>query len=119
MKTMIAYCGLACDTCPIHLATLEQDFSRQQTMREAVAEQCSRYYGIKQTAEDITDCDGCRSGTGRMFSGCYKCEIRKCAIQKNIESCAFCSDYACENIKKHFLLDPGTQTRLEEIRRTN
>ncbi|GEM_PF-4584473 len=25
MKTMIAYCGLNCETCPIHLATIEQD----------------------------------------------------------------------------------------------
>lgn len=44
MEIMLAYCGLTCDSCPIHLATLEQDKSRQQTMRESIAEQCSCGY---------------------------------------------------------------------------
>ena len=113
---MIAYCGLACENCPIHLASLEQDKSRQQTTRESIAEQCSKHYGMNLQTEDITDCDGCRANTGRLFTGCLNCEIRKCANYKNIENCAYCNDYACEKLKKHFSLDPGAQTRLEEIR---
>ena len=119
MEKMIAYCGLKCDTCPIHLATLEQDRSHQQTMRKSIVEKCSMHYGMNLQPEDITDCDGCRANTGRLFSGCLNCEIRKCAIEKNIESCAYCSDYACEILKKHFSLDPSAQTRLEEIRQAN
>ena len=99
---MIAYCGLKCDSCPIHLATLEQDKSQQQTMRASIAEQCKRLYGMDLQLMDITDCDGCRAGTGRLFSGCLNCEIRKCAIEKKIESCTSCSDYACELLKNHF-----------------
>ena len=63
MVTMIAYCGLKCDSCPIHLATFEKDKPRQQTMREAIAEQCSKHYGMNLNPEDITDCDGCRANT--------------------------------------------------------
>jgi len=33
---MIAYCGLACDTCPVHLATLEVDLSRQKEKWESI-----------------------------------------------------------------------------------
>jgi hypothetical protein len=113
---MIAYCGLICDTCPIHLATIEPDESRRHTMRVSIAEQCTNYYGLNFRPEDITDCDGCCSATGRMFSGCSKCEIRKCAILRAIENCAFCEDYACDKLKAHFALDPGAQHRLEEIR---
>jgi len=113
---MIAYCGLTCDSCPIHLATLEQDKSRQRTMRESIAEQCSKVYGMNLQPKDITDCDGCRADTGRLFSGCFNCEVRKCASLKNIESCAYCSYYACENLREHFSHDPGSQIRLEEIR---
>ncbi|WP_407933795.1 DUF3795 domain-containing protein [Draconibacterium orientale] len=51
-----------------------------------------------------------------MFSACLKCEIRKCASEKNLDSCAFCSNYACEPLEKLFSLDPGAQIRLEEIR---
>lgn len=116
MDIMIAYCGLACDSCPIHLATLEPDKSRQQILRKSIAEECSKHYGMNLQAEDISDCDGCRANTGRLFSGCYQCEIRKCAILRNIESCAYCCDYACETLRKHFSLDPEAKTRLENIR---
>ena len=119
MDTMVAYCGLTCDSCPIHLATLEQDKSRQKTMRESIAEQCNKIYKMNLQFNDISDCDGCRNNTGRLFSGCMNCEIRKCAIEKNIESCAFCGDYACELLKKHFLLDSNAKTRLDNIRQAD
>ena len=116
---MVAYCGLSCDSCPIHLATLEQDHSRKKTMRESIVEQCNKHYGMSLQFRDITDCDGCRANTGRLFSGCLNCEIRKCAGEKNIESCAYCNQYACELLKKHFLLDPNARTRLDKIRQVD
>jgi hypothetical protein len=116
---MIVYCGLGCDSCSIHLATLEQDQSRQQTMRESIAGQLTKHYGIKTHPKDVNDCDGCLADTGNIFSGCLKCELRKCAVQKNIKSCAYCGDYACEKLMQHFMLDPGAKARLEEIRRKN
>lgn len=116
METLLAYCGLRCDTCPIHLATLEQDVFQQQAMRRSIAEQCSALYGRNLQPEDITDCDGCRATTERIFSACFICEIRKCARGKKMDSCAFCSNYACEPLVKLFSLDPGAKIRLEEIR---
>lgn len=119
MESMIAYCGLECDSCPIHLATLELDKSLQQSMRELIAEQCSKLYGMNLKPEEITDCDGCLANSGRLFSGCLNCEIRRCAGQKNIGSCAYCSDYACEKLRQHFLLEPGAQARLQKIGQSN
>ena len=116
METMMAYCGLRCDTCPVYLATFEQDKNQQQTMRESIAKQCSELYGTDLRTEDITDCDGCRPNKGRIFSGCLNCEVRKCARQRNIDSCAFCCDYSCEALEKLFALDPDAKIRLEEIR---
>ena len=116
---MIAYCGLACDSCPIHLATLEKNISHQAEMRVLIAEELSKIYGTTPKPEIITDCDGCRVYNGRLFTGCADCEIRKCAILKNVINCAYCSDYACEKLKKHFAIDPGAQDRLEEIRKKN
>jgi hypothetical protein len=116
MEKITAYCGLACDSCLILLATLEQDESQQQTMRESIAEKCSAIYGMSLKPEDITDCDGCRSNTGRIFSGCLSCGIRTCAIERNLSSCAYCNEYACVKLQKHFELDPQAQIRLEEIR---
>lgn len=119
METMIAYCGLDCGNCPIHLATLEQDKIRQHAMRETIAGQLYKFYGIESLPENINDCDGCRANTGRIFTGCWQCEIRQCANPKNIESCAFCADYSCDKLNNHFLLDPAAQSRLEEMRKAN
>jgi hypothetical protein len=85
-------------------------------MRVAIAEECYEQYGMKMQPEDINDCDGCCANTGRIFSGCLTCEVRKCAMSKNLKSCAYCSDYICKKLKERLLLDPDAQRRLEELR---
>jgi hypothetical protein len=117
MNKMLAYCGLACDSCPIHLATFEKDKSRQQEMRVSIASFISEHYQMSLKVEDITDCDGCGANTGRLFSQCRNCEIRKCAIHRDIESCAHCPDYACDKLTELFSRDPAAQAHLEELRR--
>ncbi len=116
MNKMMAYCGLECVSCPIYLATYEKDSVRRQEMRISIARICREKYGMDLQAEDITDCDGCRSDTGRIFSGCLSCEIRKCAIERVLESCAYCTDYACDKLKDFFSRDPGAQANLERLR---
>lgn len=113
---MLAYCGLGCDTCPIHLATLEQDKSKQLIMRVAIAKIFSDHYGMNLQPKDINDCDGCRSETGRLFSGCRSCEIRNCAVERKLDSCAFCGEYACDKLRKFFESEPDAQKRLEALR---
>ena len=115
----IAYCGLECETCPIHLATMEKNDSVKARMRIEIAEQLASIYKTTPKPGIITDCDGCKAIDGRLFTGCTDCEIRKCAILKKVTNCAYCSDYACDKLNRHFVIDPGAQARLEEIRRKN
>jgi hypothetical protein len=115
METEIGYCGLACGSCPIHLATLEKEPARQIGMRIEIAEQLSRIYGTTPKPEIITDCDGCKNNNERLFTPCADCKIRNCAIEKNIINCAYCSDFVCEKLEKHYKFDPGSKDRLEEI----
>lgn len=119
MNNTIAYCGLNCETCPIHVATLEQNQPRQKTMRTSIAEVCKEQYGMNLSPEEITDCDGCRADTGRLFPGCLSCEIRKCASHRNLETCAQCTAYACDKLNALFHRDPDAQIRLEEIRKNH
>ena len=112
----IAYCGLDCQTCPIHVATLELDESKRQGMRTSIAKFCSEQYGMNLSPEDVNDCDGCRANTGRLFSGCLYCEIRACAMNRKLETCAYCDDYICEKLQKHFKIESSAQTRLQELR---
>ena len=117
MNTMLAYCGLECESCPIHLATLEKDIFHKAEMRVMIAEELSKIYGTTPKPEIITDCDGCKVSNGRLFTGCADCEIRNCAIMKNLINCAYCSEYACEKLKKHYVIDQVAQKRLDEIRK--
>jgi len=102
MDKVISYCGLICETCPIYLATREQDEEKRYKMRVC-------------KPEDVTDCDGCKAESGRLFSGSRNCEIRKCATGKDIENCAHCNQYACERIEKFFATDPDARVRLDAI----
>ena len=116
MEPILAYCGLDCETCPIHLATIEKDKNIQFEMRKSIAKKCSEVYNIEMLPEEITDCDGCKANTGRFFNGCNECSIQKCAITKTFESCGLCDVFPCEILEQHFLYDPSSKTRLEEVR---
>jgi hypothetical protein len=117
LEDKVAFCGLTCTGCPIHLATIEQDKTKKRMMRDSIAVQMARFYGTKPKVDDIDDCDGCTAETGRLFSGCSKCEIRKCAILQNVKNCAFCNDYACEKLDQIFQHEKRAKDKLDEIRR--
>jgi hypothetical protein len=85
-------------------------------MRAEIARQINDLYKENLKAEDVTDCDGCKTEGGRLFSASRKCEIRKCAGQKGIENCAHCNECACERLEKLFATDPDAKKRLDAIR---
>lgn len=116
MAEKLAFCGLTCSGCPIHLATIEEDKTRKRIMRETIAIQMASFYGTKPNVDEIDDCDGCTEA-GRLFSGCAKCEIRKCGLTRGVENCAWCVDFACEKLNQIFLHEPGARERLTEIRK--
>jgi hypothetical protein len=116
---MIAYCGLNCVTCPIYLATRETDPKKQRRMREQIVIAIKKYLGEGKRVEDITDCDGCKAQGGRLYSDCRRCQIRKCASEKGLENCAYCSEYACQKLSKFFDsedMEGKAKKRLDEIK---
>ncbi len=117
MNKTISYCGLICKNCTIYLASGETDKSKKQEMINNVISLCKEHYGINYKYEDINDCDGCKSEGGRIFFGCRNCKIRKCAIEKDIENCANCSEYACNDLLELFKTDSNAKIRLDEIRK--
>ena len=112
----MAYCGLTCSTCPIYLATRQEDPGEQARMRDEILRLCQEQYGLSYTFEDITDCDGCHSEGKRLFSACQACPIRNCAREKKLENCAVCPEYACEKLESFFVSEPDARSRLEAIR---
>ena len=116
MTQMIACCGLACHTCPIYLATMQENAEEQTRMRSEIVRQCKGHYRQDYQLEDITDCDGCQTEGGRLFSGCKNCRIRKCTMGKKLKSCAYCAEYACGDLEALFRMDPAAKTRLDRIK---
>ena len=116
VNKLLAYCGLKCGGCQIYLATRETDKEKQAKMRVQMAEFIREEYGITTKPKDVTDCDGCRTSAGRLWSGCSKCEIRKCAQEKDCLTCAHCIEYPCDNLQKFLAEYSISKSHLEEIR---
>lgn len=116
MSEIIAYCGLTCHTCPIYLATRQENKIEQKKMRVEIVSLCKEKYRLNYKLEDIIDCDGCLTEGERLFSACGTCPIRKCAREKKLINCAYCPDYACENLKQFFNTEPTAKARLDKMK---
>lgn len=115
MPGMMAYCGLACETCPIYLATRQENDQERLRMRSEIVRLCKEHYGIQYGLSEITDCDGCRSESGRIFSASAACPIRNCARNRKVETCAYCAAYPCEQLEKFFTRESAARSRLEAM----
>ena len=112
----LAYCGLICQTCPIYQATRVRDLAEQERMRIDIARICREEYGLMYDVKDITDCNGCRTENGNLFSACKNCKIRICAREHKYESCAYCPEYPCKILEEFYIKDPSAKLNLDRIR---
>jgi hypothetical protein len=116
MTEIFAYCGLDCQTCPLYLATRQEDKEERARMRSEIVKLCKDHYGKYYKLEDITDCHGCQAEEKRLFRASKNCPIRKCAREKNLENCAYCAEYACGMLEAFFKTDPTARARLDALR---
>lgn len=76
-----SYCGIFCDACSVR-----------------VFGQTGRGDGFIACAPPgEASCGGCKSDT--VFAGCRGCELRACAVGRNVAHCADCADYPCKRYK--------------------
>jgi len=82
----LAYCCIDCNRCDLLVATRSND----DELKAKVAET----WGIdKQEDFKLKDfkCFGCKSGKpGHSDEGC---PVKKCAIDKKLQNCAYCNDF--------------------------
>lgn len=112
MEKMIAFCGITCSECPAYLATQKDDDNE----RQKVAEMWSKEFDADLKPEDI-NCNGCLLEKEPLFSHCKVCTIRKCGLDKKVKNCAYCENYACEELTKFFAMVPDAKATLDEIRK--
>ncbi len=113
MEKIISRCGLVCSECPTFIATKEDDDKK----RAEVAELWSKQFNMEIKPEDV-NCVGCLAD-GKHSSYCGVCEIRSCAVEKELVSCGLCDEYSCEKLEKVLEMEPSCRERLDEIKNEN
>lgn len=111
MKHAIACCGLDCSQCPAHLAWQSDD----QALRQKTAEAWSRLYQTQITPAQI-NCAGCHSPQEPLFGHCHECDIRACARQRGLPTCAPCPEYACARLDFVHQAVPQARQALDDLR---
>jgi hypothetical protein len=61
------------------------------------------------------NCDGCQSKDGRIFSHCRTCNIRLCGMDKQLDNCAACPEYACRKLQDFHTLVPYARKTLDKL----
>ena len=108
----VGYCGSVCTECPAYIATQTDN----NELLVKTAKEWAKEFGRTCTPEEIL-CDGCQSGSSRICSYVAKCEIRKCCKNKGLDSCAYCDEYACDQLKEFFVHLPEAKDTLSDIRK--
>ena len=112
MNKIVAYCGLVCSECPAYTATQAND----RAALEQVAAQWREQYNAPDITVEGVICDGCLGTDGRHCAHCFECNIRACGMERGVENCAHCDDYACEKLEGFFRFAPQAKVSLEGIR---
>jgi hypothetical protein len=112
MGNLIGYCGIDCSACPAYIAKKTDDLE----LRKKTAIEWTAMFSADFSPEDI-NCDGCIR-LGQHINYCSNlCEIRKCAMDKNVENCAYCREYACAKLQEFLNQVPDAAKRLDEIKK--
>ncbi len=109
---MIGYCGLDCARCEAFIATQNND----DALRAKVAAEWAKSYNAPIKPEHI-NCTGCHSAGVKTYYCEQLCEVRKCASQKSIRTCADCPDYPCSVLAHFFAAAPQAKATLDALRK--
>ena len=112
MEELISFCGIGCHECEAFEATQNDDNKK----RIKVAKQWSKQHNTTFARHEI-NCDGCKSQTGVLFKYSWTCDVRQCAVEKELENCAYCPEYPCEKLNPIFRVVPGAKARLDALRK--
>ena len=89
MEAIIAKCGYRCDLCPAYEPNVKSDADIKR-----MCDAWAKYFGFQIPPEEFSGCAGCiKEGADP------NCPVRPCAIEKDVENCAHCDQFACDKLK--------------------
>jgi hypothetical protein len=98
-KCKFGFCGLNCETCPIFIATKDDDNQSRIKALKEFSNLYGEFLGGHRVKQEDMNCRGCQSGY--VFVGCMTCPVRKCCRQKKFATCANCSKYDTCKVLNH------------------
>ena len=90
---MLGYCGINCDECAAYKGTVSTGIG----LLEKAA---GSYWDAAYSAQEWV-CLGCTpADQGFLAKYCETCGIRACAIERGVQNCAACSEFAaCDRVQ--------------------
>jgi hypothetical protein len=121
MREIIGCCGIVCSNCDIYKATKNdnndlRDIIFKREIEGGHGDRFQKLFGREYALEDI-HCNGCPIENKRSFWYIKNCQMRACALEKNLENCAYCTEYPCEKLQAFFdKSHVNAKKTLDEIR---
>jgi hypothetical protein len=109
MDQKLSYCGLICESCPILLVTQTGDEKKNEELASQISTEAAKF-----TAADVY-CYGCFDVIKENPKLSGQCDIRKCAIGKNLENCGYCQSYPCRYFSDHVPDGSDERKRLDAV----
>lgn len=95
MKTIIAACGNDCAACPRHLPKSEAQLRRTAELWMRIG------YRDRVVSNAEIGCTGCKPENRCRYG------IAKCCVEKDVDNCGLCSEYACAKTRTCFEVTEG------------
>ena len=100
----MCYCGLYCENCAVKVKVEPASKILYEEMKKAGFEEIihlipdgDRFWSFLKSMVVHGVCVSCKEGSGNPG-----CAVRICAKEKNVEMCALCESYPCENFASFF-----------------
>jgi len=83
-------CGFYCASCPIHIA-YKKGIEYQRKLASALSQQLKKTINFTEI-----QCPGCRQAKDDKDAWSFKCKLRACVIDKDIDHCGKCDEFPCK-----------------------
>ena len=107
MDAILTRCGYRCDLCLAFKPNVEKNPANQQKLSDG----WFKYFGFRIEAQNLI-CDGCMADHPRLID--QGCPVRPCVIEKGLDNCATCDEYACAKLKERIVLYDELKQRFGE-----
>jgi len=103
---ILSKCGYRCDLCLAYQPNIEKEDRRKE-----LSDSWFNIYGFRIPHESI-HCEGCVSSDSPNLID-KNCLVRPCVVNKSIENCAECGDFACEKLKEKGVRRENIENKLD------